>query len=329
MTTSPTAPVAWPESDGIVYDRGGVRWIDVREMTWTPTPGREGHFHKMLERDAAGAPIVFVEYLPPGVPATAFRRHHRSVREFFYILEGELPIVEFADEDDTTGVELVARRGWFADRRPGSVYGGSPDLPSGPGAVVLRGRTGPGTWSADPGYGDETVELAPGAGAPAQPPAPETPGLMLDHGGVTWFDTRDMAWEEFRNAEPGHLRKVLCENPENGAPGVYLHQLPPAYGMGGELPVRCYHRTIGEYGYILEGEIFNAEWETADGPPHHLRKRPDWFMARQPGSIHGADVGQVPARGCLLLNWAPDIFGGVFGNWIGDANYEEETIVLG
>jgi hypothetical protein len=317
-----------PETDGIVYEGGGVRWVDTRALSWTPTAELDGSFHKILATDQDGNPSVFMEYVPPGPPAVNYRRYHKSVREFTFVIEGELPVVEYPSATSQSGALLVAKRGWCADRHPGSVYGRGPGQASIPGAVLLRVRSGSGTWEGDSNFGDESVDVSQDGAEVTGPLVSDRAGVVLDEGGIRWLDTREMEWEEYDNRESGHYRKTLIRGP-HGEYALFIHFLRPHFNMIEDLPAAHYHATLGEFGYVLEGEMFNTEWQSPDeADKHHLWKPKDYFMERAIGSIHGVDVGQDAHRGCTLLQWNTGGFEGGIGNWIGDPNYEEASVTV-
>ena len=60
---------------------------------------------KVLSRFDNGQPSVFLLWMPAGplLPDLPYRHYHKSVREFSYILQGELPHWEYRSSDQSEG----------------------------------------------------------------------------------------------------------------------------------------------------------------------------------------------------------------------------------
>jgi hypothetical protein len=330
---------ATTEEQGVVIDRGGVRWVDTYAMTWQPVPGPDGeeaaYYRKVLARTEEGVPRIFLQCMPPGFPVSRFqppyRHYHRTVRESCFLLHGEFPGAEYESAEQDYGDLVVKQAGWFMDRDPGSLHGFEPELPNPTGCVFLMWNDGPGMSrmgvdSED--FEEETVDVpypprtnVPSVESRLSTARPDGSGVVIDRGGVRWIDTRAMEWEEFWNGESGHYRKILRRDDE-GNPIVFLHYLPPGSMPASELPYRHYHRTVREFGFVLEGELPGAEYESAEQLNGTLlQKKKGWFIERQPGSIHGVEAGQTTNTGCLLFCWVDGP-----GSWIGDENFSDETV---
>ncbi len=89
--------------------------------------------------------MVFIHWLPAGgFPSVEppHRHYHRSVREFAYVLSGELPHWEYANGRGAAGEMVLFREGFFMDRRPGSIHGLEPGPVSSIGCTLLMWRDG-------------------------------------------------------------------------------------------------------------------------------------------------------------------------------------------
>lgn len=82
-----------------------------------------GSIRKVLHVDPRTAGYVHLRYAFPGKIEKSVRRYHRTVRETFYFLGGDLPDWEFRSAADTTGWDVTFRDGHFMDRPPRSVHG--------------------------------------------------------------------------------------------------------------------------------------------------------------------------------------------------------------
>jgi hypothetical protein len=315
------------EESGVVYDNGTVRWIDTRAMDWMPSSAR-GRLQKVLARNAVGEPTVYLEFIPPG-PLEPFRQYHKTVRQFAYVLGGDLPFVEYPSPDADHGELVVAKQGWFLERRPRSVYGVESGMSAVAGSTILHVRDGSGTWEEDSSFSSETVQLAP-AEVPGETfrAAAGADGVVLDRAGARWLVTSEVPWVPYFIGETRHHRKPLCLTDE-GRETVFFHYLPPHFPLPDGLPYRHYHSTVGEFGFVLDGELPSTEYASAaDLKGTALVKKRDWFMERQPRSIHGVDVGQSTPTGFMALFWTDGGFEGKWGNWIADEGHEEENVIV-
>lgn len=327
------------ESDGVIIDWADLRRLDTRAMTWEDFPGLAGTKVKVLSRDSDGTPMVFLQWMPPGeLPAVALphRHYHRTVREYAYVLWGELPHWEYSSADQQRGDLVIFREGFFMDRRPGSIHGLEPDRASKIGCVLLMWRDGTGTMINESDFAGETVDVpysqpsgedGAAAGSPTTASAPIAEGVptgpggvVLDRSDVTLLDTREMAWEPFEGL-PGARVKVLSRDADgNGL--VWLIWLPPGDVPGVARPHRHYHRTIREFSYMVSGELPHWEYRNAEQQRGDLVVvREGFFMERAPGSVHGLEDGPASGTGCVLLQWRDGL-----GNWLYEPEAEQETI---
>jgi hypothetical protein len=324
------------ESGCVVRDRGGVTWLDTRLMEWEPMPALEGYYQKVLVRDENGDPSVTLNYVastraaPYHSATLPFRHRHKTVREFAFIVEGEFINWEWESPEQIEGDLMWKKRGFFLDRKPGSLHGREALEPtSATGAVFLNWREGgPGIWYGERNIDVET-ESVPFPATSSFSPTGDAPheagkGCIRNRGGSTWLDTREMQWEPMPGL-PGYYEKVLVRDAE-GEPSATLNYLPPRMVQPDApmtLPYRHVHRTVREFCFVLEGEFATWEYESADRlEGDRVVKRAGYFMDRRPGSIHGLESAeQSSATGAVLLNWRE----GGSGIWFGEKGFEDET----
>ena len=119
-------PLPRPTAGSVVLETPGVRILDTRALDWEDHPAVAGARRKVLSRDAQGRPVVMLTWFPPGmrdVPRVAEPHWKDDVAEYGYVLDGELPMREYANADDHEGIPVRLRAGHYIDRRPGSVHG--------------------------------------------------------------------------------------------------------------------------------------------------------------------------------------------------------------
>lgn len=146
----------------VVVDSGGLTLLDTRAMPWEPHDGIPGASVRVLTRAPEGHTDTVILQLPPlpaDLAAEPHRHFHRTVHELGYVLGGELPMREYASEDDDVGVRVRFHEGCFMDRAPGSVHGLDPSRATVPGFTFLEWRDGPGTYLHEAGMETETVVL--------------------------------------------------------------------------------------------------------------------------------------------------------------------------
>jgi uncharacterized cupin superfamily protein len=313
------------QDNGVVIDWPDLRRLDTREMRWEEFPGLAGTKVKVLSRDEHGNPMVFLQWLPPGGLESVelpHRHFHRSVREFAYVLSGELPHWEYASAD-APGELVRFKEGFFMDRRPGSIHGLEPGPQSSIGCTLLMWRDGVGTMVDEPQFAAETVEVPyPGGAAlpsTAVAPRPGADGVVLERPDVTLLDTRAMPWEDFAGLHGARVKMLSRDAAGNGV--VWLVWLPgdiPSVNR----PHRHYHRTIREFSYLVAGEL--PHWEYRDAAQQHgdlVVVREGFFMERAPGSIHGLEEGPSSPIGCVLLQWRDGV-----GNYLNEPEAVHETV---
>jgi hypothetical protein len=129
------------ERAGVVTDWADLTILDTRAMTWAAHPRIAGARIKVLSSDAAGHAIVSLTWMPPERPhGRQQARSHHSFREFVFVLDGELRLREFEHPTDSEGELLIARKGYYLDRAPGSVHCVDQE-PSATGCLLLSWRT--------------------------------------------------------------------------------------------------------------------------------------------------------------------------------------------
>jgi len=311
------------ELNGVVIDWHDLRRLDTRAMPWQDFAGLAGTKIKVLSRDERGNPMVFLQWIPPGgFPSVELphRHYHGTVREFAFVLDGELPHWEYADAD-SPGEMVVFKQGYFMDRRPGSIHGLEPGPTSPTGCTILMWRDGVGTMVDEPEFAAETVDVPYPAGgaAPWSVLRPAGGGVVLDRPDVTLLDTREMPWEGFAGLEGSRVKMLSRDAAGNGV--TWLIWLPADIPSVGR-PHRHYHRTIHEFSYMVAGEL--PHWEYRDAAQQRgdlVVVREGFFMERQPGSVHGLEEGPSAAVGCVLLQWRDGV-----GNYLDEPEAAVETI---
>ncbi len=134
-------PPAAGSDQPAVTDWADLTILDTRAMNWDAHPRIAGARIKVLSRDAAGHAIVALTWLPAS-PLRYLDQTPKShtFREFGFVLEGELRLREFADATDSEGELLIATKGYYLDRMPGSIHCVDAKPPE-TGCVLLAWRT--------------------------------------------------------------------------------------------------------------------------------------------------------------------------------------------
>ena len=333
----------------VLLQNDKARIVDTRRMEWAdplpeePLYGVPGAKVKVLARFETGEPRVQMMYVPPGIdnlnPAGVAERHyHRTVREWVYILSGEMPFREYEYPEQKQGNLVTYRTGMFLDRRPGdaSAHGLDPGNGGTVGCVCLEWKTGPGTALSEKGSDKETVvvteEQVHAANAPDRPSTVRTaPGIHYQTDSVTIYDTLAMQWHVPGPGEPFHGTgakvKVLARSDE-GWPMVQALWFPPGsttMGHGGR-PERHYHRTVHEWVFTLDGEMAVREYGHDEvGPGERIDFRAGVFLDRRPGpgAFHGVDKSMPSPVGFHCLEWRTGP-----GSAAGEAGTHEENVVV-
>lgn len=270
-----------------------VRILDTRELPWQEFFAMPGMRMKELARDRDGTPNTYLCWGPPGplLPESRlpYRHFHRTVREFMYVLAGELPHHEWDGPEDSVGHPTWYGPGYFMDRPPGSIHGVAPGRAPRVGRVHLDWRTGPGVWPGEPEVEIETVEVqAPAPGAPGtRPPraADDPPGLVYARDNIRIYDTNAMAWEEHGLVPGSQAKRLACD--DSGREAVVLLWLPPGARAPRPLPGR------DRFAFVLQGDLL-VDAETC---------REGVFIHHPHGAPDGLDrVGAGPT-GATLLVW--------------------------
>lgn len=324
MSTTPIVN----DDEAVLIQRPDLTFLDTRAMEWEDFSGIEGGKIKVLKRNERGDADIMLVWLPPGeLPSVELphRHYHRTVKEFSYMVSGELPHWEYASPElgEGEGELVIFREGFFMERRPGSIHGLEKGPTSGNGCVVLMWRDGVGNWLDEPEAATETIDVPyPPAGNAA--PTPSTrgarPGVVIEREDLTLLDTREMPWEDFPLLE-GTRVKVLSRD-ENGDAMVFLVWSPPGELPSVSLPHRHFHRTVHEYALGLSGDMPHWEYESAEqGRGDMVLIRQGIFMDRAPGSIHGLEAGATSATGSVVLMWRDGV-----GTFVDEPAAAGETI---
>jgi hypothetical protein len=307
---SATSPI-YNADDPVLLQRDDLTFLDTRAMPWEDFSGIEGGRIKVLKRNERGDADIMMVWLPPGeLPSVELpHRHvHRTVKEFSFMLGGELPHWEYASPEvgEGDGELVIFREGFFMERKPGSIHGLEKGPTPGTGCTVLMWRNGVGNWLDEPEAATETIDVPYPAPADSVPSPPSTlderPGVVIERDDLTLLDTREMEWEDFPLLQ-GTRVKVLSRD-ENGDAMVFLVWSPPGELPSVELPHRHYHSTVHEYALCLSGDMPHWEYESAEQARGDVVViREGVFMDRAPGSIHGLEAGQTSATGSVVLMW--------------------------
>jgi hypothetical protein len=149
--------------DGVVVDRDTLRVLDTRQMPWQGFAGLRRGKVKVLTSDEHGNPTAFMVWIPPGEVvegwALPHRHYHRSIREFSFMISGELPHWEYQNAEQQVGDLVIVRPMYFLDRSPGSIHGLEPGPTSPTGCILLQWRQGVGNWVNEPEFASETIEV--------------------------------------------------------------------------------------------------------------------------------------------------------------------------
>lgn len=151
--------------------------------------------------------------------------------------------------------------------------------------------------------------------------ATENHGELYVRNKTTLLDTGRMEWED--HPELGKV-KILARF-ESGEPSAFL-LLVPEGARSSPGAHRHYHRTVGEYHFILDGErqtwVYDSP-EQREGEGHEFILRPGYFLGREPGpeGIHGHESAATPCTGCVMLIWRTGV-----GNFVREPAAAGETI---
>jgi hypothetical protein len=124
-------------------------------------------------------------------------------------------------------------------------------------------------------------------------------GVVAALPNVTILDSREMEWTEHESMA-GVRTKVLSRD-AHGDPAVSLLWYPPGSPGGDVKSIRRRHRTVRERIYVLSGDFPTWEYDDADSPGSLFELKPDYFVDRLPGAVHGYEPGPVSQVGCVLL----------------------------
>jgi len=272
-------------------------WTDTREQTWGSFPGLGVGRVKVLHQDAEDVPVVMLVWLPPGDLGIELphRHKHLTVHESAYHVWGDLPHAEFASDADEHEL-VVFRKGYYMDRRPGSIHGND-FLFSQAGSVILCWRNGTGNWLDEPNAPEETIEVPFGDGfvpKTLQDVIHSTPGdgVVLDREGARIVDTREMDWKPLGPGSTAQVRELAWD--PDGATTVRMVFVPGGEEAVEPLPLGPGDR---EFAFVIDGEVaVRAGGET-------VVAREGWFMDRAPGSEDGLDPAAASTTGGIVLQW--------------------------
>lgn len=195
--------------DGVVLRHRQTTIVDTRAMAWSPHFGREGGYTKVLSRDSAGQPVIYLSFIAEreaqGGP-DADRVRHASVTEHLLAIAGQLTTREYSARDDRHGTAVDLTSGVYVRRAPGSWHGLDPYRECPVGFFALEWRTGPGTVPLEVAAANET-ERAREPSDPLDPPTRERrDGIVLDRGGTLIIDSDAAPWEPHFGMERGTSR---------------------------------------------------------------------------------------------------------------------------
>jgi uncharacterized RmlC-like cupin family protein len=282
-----TAEGSGVTEDGVVLRSEHTAILDTRAMQWEPHFGIAGAFAKVLSRDAEGAPLVFLSFLPEDFDAAVLpaRQQIGTVEERTLVLDGELADVEYGPDGP---VAILAKAGYWL-HHPAGAYFGTPEGWRPPaGALLLTYRSGPGTLPGEPSFAGQARTATGAPAIPAGAAAADGTVFADPISGARVVDSRTMPWSAHFGMHLG-LTKILSVSAE-GSPLAYLTKTP---GFApGQLPPkgsaeRHYHRELTEQIFVTGGELAMREYADLDDRMGELVVlRPGYFLDRAPGSIH-------------------------------------------
>lgn len=275
---------------------GDVRILNTREMEWR-SPGAGEPFHgtqtrtKVLARAGEGWPCV--QMLTRNGSSSSYghgrpeRHAHRTVREWVYILGGELPYREFNSPNDTAGTSLTYRQGYFLERVPGirSWHGVDPSRDSF-GYIGLEFRTGPGHAPGEAGNESENLSLPDGEVLHGDP-IPDPPG----HTGYP-LEVRSGSGYPYSTAHVRVTDTHLTDWAKANQPEI-AHGVPAS------------RRTLAEnqQGKVLFEEVLISA-ANATGTARTITERECWMVLGGDATLDTAN-GVVSVKKHDFLDWTP------------------------
>lgn len=152
---------------------------------------------KVLEDDPTTGRRVALAYLPPG-RVSKEKRHYHQFRQWFYFLQGDIPVFDYISPQQKKARVNILRQGYFLDRPVASMHGEEGNPRSQAGTLFLM-------WLGS---------SAPIVDVPFEGPYPD-----IEYKDDRIIDTRAMDWLE---QPDGTMIKTL-------APDVRLLLLPPGW----------------------------------------------------------------------------------------------------
>lgn len=238
-----------------------------------------GSIRKVLYVDPRTQGYVQLRFALPGKIDQSVRRYHRTVRETFYFLGGDLPDWEFRGASDTKGWDVVFREGDFMDRPPRSVHGRGSHQTSETGGTFLIWSTHGDEFEADM---KESIYL-------------DFEGNFDNHGRdftvPNILDTAKLEWTPHPRV-PGWKQRMVSAS-EGGAPAgfypVTMVHLTEGSGAGRMLTTDSDRRWL----FVLDGSM-----TLADGAQAFPLRKGAYLDWRAPAQLSVKGVG---GAGCTVL----------------------------
>ena len=272
-------------------ESGSYRLIDTDSLSWEKHVIGNG-IRKVLHVDPQSGACVHLRYHPPGGSPFRDRRvYHRTVRETFFWLFGDLPNLEFSAPEDREGRPIVYRDGMFMDRPPLSLHGRRTNQESETGSVFLIWSSHGGEFEADQ---VETCPVPLDGDASSFREAWTAPHVV---------DSKTLAWEPHPSMA-GLKRKRLAGPPGDALAGFYpasLVHVPPGW-QPETLPWHGPGHRARTWLHVVEGDLPVAVFPGGSGSSGKtLRLRKGTYLDWTPPAVLGFQSGEVSEVGCVVL----------------------------
>ena len=200
-----------------------------------------GSLRKVLHVDPRSGGYVHLRYAKPGGRPKS-RHYHRSVRESFFWLEGDLPVWDYNDAVDDCGRLTTFRRGFHMDRPPRSIHGRKPEPESVTGSLFLIWSSTGGEFEAD---ANESIRVPFDEGC-------DSPGDRYT--APTIVNSESMPWRPHPSVSGWRVKRLSTGNDQGACRyPVSLVHVPPGWSLPEE---HLKIRTGNEFWlYLLSGDL--------------------------------------------------------------------------
>lgn len=238
-----------------------------------------GSIRKVLYVDPKTEGYVHLRYAFSGKAGQSVRRYHRTVRETFFFVGGDLPDWEFKDANDTKGWDVVFREGDFMDRPPRSVHGRGAHQTSEAGGTFLIWSTHGDEFEADL---QESIYL-------------DFEGNFDNHGRdftvPNIVDTGKLDWTPHPKVK-GWMQRMVSLNEAGAPPAFYpvtMVHVPMGSAAGQALTTDEHRRWL----YVVNGSM-----TLSDGSQDLALRKGAYLDWRAPAKL---TVKAAGGEGCTLL----------------------------